>query len=237
MTRRCLLYACLLASIWLRCAVADEAVPTPANNRHADLRKFAPKATPNLRALGFDVLTYPRMCGSTSTQPLAALIACRCFGLDYEWASHPERFQGLNLRTAEADREFQFAEYSLKPKGKSPPEDRLARIITGMLAANTSTHDAYVNLIAGETDIGLLARPPSPTELEFAKKQGAALDVSPCALDAFLFLVNERNPMKNLTTAQIRSIYSGKILDWRGVANVQGNITAYQREENSGSQE
>ncbi len=59
--------------------------------RHAELSKFAPAATPQLHGLGFDVLNYPRMDGSTSCQPLAALIACRCFGARPGWVGKEQR--------------------------------------------------------------------------------------------------------------------------------------------------
>ena len=59
-----------------------------------------------IRALGFDLFTYPRMDGSTSTQPLAALIACRCFGADYEWVGREERLPPWHLRAAKAEAEL-----------------------------------------------------------------------------------------------------------------------------------
>jgi len=70
-----------------------------------------------------------------------------------------------------------------------------------------------------------------------ASTKNVDLDVVPCALDAFVFLVNTENPVRNLKTSQIRDIYAGKIEDWKNVGGPRRTITAYQREENSGSQQ
>jgi phosphate transport system substrate-binding protein len=91
-------------------------------------------------------------------------------------------------------------------------------------------------LIEGRSDIGLLARPPSSAELELSRAKSVDLEFTPCALDAFVFLVNKANPVRNLTRKQIQDIYSGKITTWESVGG-SGRITAYQREENSGSQQ
>ncbi|HVT82512.1 MAG TPA: hypothetical protein VHM90_17860, partial [Phycisphaerae bacterium] len=58
-------------------------------SRHAELQKLAVRDLPGARALGLDVLSYPRVDGSTSTQPLAAIVAARVLGVSYEWA-YPE---------------------------------------------------------------------------------------------------------------------------------------------------
>src|SRR5438309_821270 len=64
----------------------------PVDQRHEGLRRWTVASTPKLHELRLDILNYPRMCGSTSTQPLAALIACHCFGLDHTWAGREQRW-------------------------------------------------------------------------------------------------------------------------------------------------
>ena len=54
--------------------------------------------------------------------------------------------------------------------------------------------------------------------------------------EGFLFFVNENNPVKSLTTEQIRKIYSGKIKNWKELGGNDNEIIPYQRELNSGSQ-
>ena len=220
--------------------------------RQKDLAALAPADAPKARQLGLDVFSYPRVDGSTSTHPLAVLIACRCLGAQYEWfgrnsggAFYP---RGMSLGGRYYDGgawwmgdspepEFYLLEYSQQARAPNPAPDRLTIIINRMLTTNAATHQAYVNLIEGRSDIGLLARPPSPDESKLAREKGVALDTVPCALDAFVFLVHEGNPVRNLTTAQIRDIYSGKVTNWKDVGGQDKKITAYQREPNSGSQE
>src|SRR5262245_22202571 len=137
-----------------------------ADSRHAELRKLPAVSTPQLHGLGFDLLTYPRMCGSTSTQPLAALIACRYLGLDYEWVGSGQRLPPWDRRARRPEADAQVLQFTLQPKWKTTAEERLALIISGLLVVNQSTHDAYDDLIERKSDIGLLARPPSPNELE-----------------------------------------------------------------------
>ena len=55
------------------------------------------------------------------------------------------------------------------------------------------THSAYLNLINGEADLILVARSPSMEELELAQLSGVEFDIRPVALDAFVFIVNEKS--------------------------------------------
>jgi phosphate transport system substrate-binding protein len=190
-----------------------------------------------LARLGFDVLSYPRMCGSTSTQPLAAIIACRYFQLDYEWVGREQSFPYWYPRSTRLENEFKLLEYKVQARARDAREERLALIIDGLLAANHSTHGAYVELIEGKKDIGLLARSPSPSELQLSLAKGVQLEVTPIARDAFVFLVNEDNPIQNLKSADVLGIYSGKITDWGSLGVRGGRITPYQRDEESGSQQ
>jgi phosphate transport system substrate-binding protein len=99
------------------------------------------------------------------------------------------------------------------------------------------THDAYVNLIHGEADFILVARPPSEDELLAAQLRGVDLELQPVALDAFVFLVNSENPVQDLTLEQIRAIYTGAITQWSELKGTAGEIHTYRRNRNSGSQE
>jgi ABC-type phosphate transport system substrate-binding protein len=59
----------------------------------------------------------------------------------------------------------------------------------------SGTHQAYLNLIDGEVDLILAAREPSEDEILYAAKAGALLENVPVALDAFVFIVNDENPI------------------------------------------
>lgn len=220
--------------------VYDEGIEL-VRERHAELAKPRPPDVTQLRRLGFDALSFPRIDGSTSTQPLAVLIACRAFGMPYNWISRDERRKDrerdfLEFFGGKAEPEVKLAEFSLQATPDKPSDERLAVIINRLLATNASTNQAYINLVEGRSDIGLFARGPSQDELALAKMKGVELDVTPCALDAFVFLIHRDNPIRSLSSAQLRDIYSGKVTRWRNVGEYEGPITAYQREESSGSQ-
>ena len=94
---------------------------------------------------------------------------------------------------------------------------------------------AYENLLSGEIDIFFGAR-PSEAQLQMAKEAGVELVLTPIGKEAFVFFVNENNPVDGLTSEQLRDIYSGKITNWRKVGGENQKILAFQRPENSGSQ-
>lgn len=100
---------------------------------------------------------------------------------------------------------------------------------------HSKTHNAYVNLINGDTDL-ILVTYPSEDEFKLAQEKGVELEIVPIVKEAFVFFVNKDNPVENLTLSQIQDIYSGKIKNWKDVGGANSNILAFQRPENSGSQ-
>lgn len=100
---------------------------------------------------------------------------------------------------------------------------------------HNTTHNAYVNLINGAADI-IFVTEPSEEEYQLAKDAGIELEVVPIVSEAFVFLVNDLNPVKSLTVDEIQGIYSGKIKNWKEVGGEDNDIIAYQRPTNSGSQ-
>jgi phosphate transport system substrate-binding protein len=163
---------------------------------------------------------YPRVDGSTSAKPLQDMIVCYFFGLDCKWEWSPG---------SQSERYIQFLAYTNQYfifSEKFLPDTK-----------HHGTHDAYMNLINGETDFILVARLPSTDELNEAKAKGITLDAQPVALDAFVMLAHADNPVSTISLDQIRSIYSGRITEWTQIGGLSLPIHAYQREENSGSQE
>ncbi len=100
---------------------------------------------------------------------------------------------------------------------------------------HSKTHNAYVNLINGDTDL-ILVTYPSEDEQKLAKESGVELEIVPIVKEAFVFLVNKDNPVEDLTLEQIQEIYTGEIKNWKEVGGENSKILAYQRPENSGSQ-
>ena len=101
--------------------------------------------------------------------------------------------------------------------------------------ACTGTVEAYERLIAGETDLIFVAA-PSQEQLDLAASQGMELYLTPIGREAFVFFVNSKNPVEELTVEEIRGIYSGSITNWSQVGGENRSIRPFQRIENSGSQ-
>jgi hypothetical protein len=77
---------------------------------------------------------------------------------------------------------------------------------------------------------------PLSKEQRAAIPKGYNLVEEKIALEGFVFLINPENPVKSLTQAEIRDIYSGKITNWSEVGGDDAEIIAYQRNSDSGSQ-
>lgn len=160
---------------------------------------------------------YPLVDGSTSTFPLSILLACKVFGISYEWKMPP-----ASERTV-------FPSHRDNPFRAKFIEDNIQ---------HHGTHDAYMNLANKKVDLIFVARAPSEREIQAAKQLGIGFDIKPIALDALVFVVNKKNAIESLTLLQIRSIYSPKSAKrWSELGGSESTIEAFQREQDSGSQE
>jgi phosphate transport system substrate-binding protein len=99
----------------------------------------------------------------------------------------------------------------------------------------STTPLAYERLILGETELIFTAE-PSDEQLQNAKDKGVELVFTPIGKEAFVFLTNRENPIKNLSIKEIRQIYTGDITNWKKVGGENEKILAFQRNKNSGSQ-
>jgi len=174
-------------------------------------------------AEGFNFENFPKIDGSTSTEPLNMILVCKLLGIKYEWL------------------EGSYRRWYVEPVIKN--------VVNSMkfwrLIKTSQTHQSFINLIDKEADIILTARKMSPDEKTYADEKGVTLIETPVALDAFIFIVNPDNPIESLTITQIQDIYSGNITSWGEVGwnrIIMGNdytplIKPYVRNENSGSQE
>jgi phosphate transport system substrate-binding protein len=162
---------------------------------------------------GITMENYPKVDGSTSTDPLNRLIACKLLRYNYEW-EQALFMNGLWYLSTDIPQEF----------------------VTERLKSS-QTHNSIINLIDKQADLILSARKMSPDEKEYADNAGVSLIETPIALDAFIFVANLSNPVKSLTTKQIQDIYTGKIKNWKEVGGNDKTIKPYIRNQNSGSQE
>lgn len=98
-----------------------------------------------------------------------------------------------------------------------------------------NTRGAYQAVVDGTVDIVICAK-PSEEQLAYAEQKGVTLKMVPIGSEAFVFLVNTKNPVDSLTVDQVRGIYSGKYKNWSELGGEDKRIGALQRNEGSGSQ-
>ena len=151
-------------------------------------------------------MPLPRLDGATALLPIYSAFA---------QATYPE-----TLRYVDPD----------------PDEDDGQELGSDTLFTCTTTAEAYDRLIAKDTDI-IFCGGPSEKQLLLAKLRGVEFELTPIGHEAFVFIVNADNPIESVTVEQLRDIYSGRITSWAELGFPElGDIVAYQRSENSGSQ-
>ena len=169
---------------------------------------------------GISLTDWPLTDCSTSTRPVRDLVAYKLLDIPYKW--EVDWMSGttyiIQPDFSETESSFSYSDYLAK------------NLCSG-------THGAYTNLIEGKCDVIIASRDISRNEKAAAESLGVELETAPLALDALVFIVNPKNPVKNLTADQIRKIYTGEITNWKEVGGVDHAITPYIRDADSGSQE
>ena len=165
---------------------------------------------------GIKLEDWPMTDCSTSTGPVRDIVAYSLLGIPYHWD-----IDWLGARTYIVYPDFSGFDFSEFYR-KNPC---------------SGTHEAYMNLMEGKTDVIIASRDISRNEKASSEELGVELETAPLAIDALVFIVNPMNPVKNLTSDQVRKIYTGEIRNWKEVGGVDHAITPYIRNADSGSQE
>ena len=169
---------------------------------------------------GVKLEEWPLTDCSTSTKPARDLVAYKLLGVPYKWE---EDWLSGRVYVINPDLYSEKAPFSLN-------DYQSKNLCSG-------THDAYMNLLEGKTDVIIASRDISRNEKASSAELGVELETAPLAIDALVFIVNPKNPVKNLTSDQVRKIYTGEITNWKEVGGVDHAITPYIRNADSGSQE
>jgi len=98
-----------------------------------------------------------------------------------------------------------------------------------------NTVRGYKAVVDGTADI-LFCAAPSEQQRQYAAEQGVELRYVPIGREAFVFFVNGKNPVEDLTTGQIRDIYAGEITNWKTLGGPDRIINPVTRLSGSGSQ-
>ncbi len=91
-------------------------------------------------------------------------------------------------------------------------------------------------LINGTTEICMASRAMKPDERRKLRDRYQTMGVEiPVAKDGLSIFLNERNPVKELSFAQLRDIYTGAITNWKQLGGPEAPIVLYGRENSSGT--
>lgn len=138
-----------------------------------------------------------------------------------------------------------FAAKPITIKGSDTMVIMNARLAEAFMKANPDTQIQVTGggsgvgiaaLINGTTDIAAASRPIKASETDKLKQRFATTGFAvPIARDGLSVYLNEQNPVKELTLAQLRGIYTGAITNWKQVGGKDAQIILYSRESSSGT--
>ena len=90
-------------------------------------------------------------------------------------------------------------------------------------------------LLNSATDICEASRDMKEKEYKLAEQKGIKPYRISVALDGIAVFLHEANPVKELSFAQLKGIYTGAITNWKEVGGEDARIILYGRENNSGT--
>lgn len=128
---------------------------------------------------------------------------------------------------------YASAYYELVPEPKDKDRTSLAWQAYGL--QQTRTAEAYDSLIKGTATVIFVAQ-PSEGQKKRAEEAGVKLKYTAFAREAFVFIVDIKNPVNSLSEQQVKDIFSGKVSRWNKVGGGDESIKVWQRPEDSGSQ-
>lgn len=90
-------------------------------------------------------------------------------------------------------------------------------------------------VINKQTDIANSSRPMKDSEIEQARANGVEPVGIVFAMDGLAIIVNEGNPVSEMTIEQLGRIYSGAMTDWSETGGSDAEVSLYGRQSNSGT--
>lgn len=90
-------------------------------------------------------------------------------------------------------------------------------------------------LINQTCDIADHSREWKPKEIDQAWEKGVNPKFFVVAVDGLSIVVNEKNPIDQLTMAQVGALYRGDVKNWKALGDYQTPVSLYGRQSNSGT--
>jgi len=197
----------------------------PQEREEIDLDKYAPFGT---YVYINGILTYQETLVAKLSEESTLKISGELPRLDGATALYPLYSAFVRATYPAPDLDAGFPDYS---RGNFRQMDRGITY----LVVSSRTQRAFENLVKGYADIVFLMG-VSEEQREMAEENGLELILTPIGREAFVFFVNRRNPVSNLSVDDVRGIYSGEITNWQEVGGRNNSIRAFQRPGGSGSQ-
>jgi phosphate transport system substrate-binding protein len=121
----------------------------------------------------------------------------------------------------------------LGPDGAILPEQTFRVVMAG-------SGEAFEGLLSKEAQIGVATRRIDEEEAAALKAAGAGIMTEAgqervIAVDTVTIIVNEANPVTQISLDQLAGIYTGQITNWSELGGLDAPINAYTRQEGSGT--
>jgi len=101
----------------------------------------------------------------------------------------------------------------------------------------TGSGDGAKALVDGQCDVANMSRFMKEKEYAMAVEKGFLPVAHVVAMDGVCVVVHPSNPVKALTTEQVKAMYMGKITNWKEVGGADQEIVLYSRDTSSGTYE
>lgn len=102
----------------------------------------------------------------------------------------------------------------------------------------TGSSDGAAALVDGRCDVAIMSRfMKFDKEFKVAVEKGIAPVAHVVAMDGVCVVVHPSNPIKDLTTKQVRDIYAGRIKNWKELGGADVAIVPISRDTSSGTYE
>ncbi|MDQ7836308.1 MAG: PstS family phosphate ABC transporter substrate-binding protein [Humidesulfovibrio sp.] len=132
----------------------------------------------------------------------------------------------------------------LPVKGSTTVQPIMQKAVEAFMAKNkdvsvsisaSGSGDGAKALIDGSSPLAMMSREMKESEIKQAEAKGVRPKQIVVAYDCIIPVVNAANPVKNITMAQLKDIYTGKVKDWKDLGGAPGQIVVVSRDSSSGT--